>query len=244
MFWGTILNPESFKNQLAMAGVHLSDDQMAQFATYFDELVTVNESFNLTAITEQDEVYLKHFFDSLTLVLNVPDLLEGSASLIDVGSGAGFPALPLKIALPTLKITMVDSLNKRVNFLKNTVKKLGLNDVQVLHGRAEDLGHDSKLRESFDFATARAVARTQVLAEYTLPFVKVGGEFLVMKGSAGQEEMNAGKKALATLGGELLSEKTFELPNGDPRVIQVVKKVAKTPKKYPRQAGTPTKKPL
>lgn len=238
------MNPETFKNELEKDGLVLSDAQMNQFDMYFKELILVNQSFNLTAITEKEEVYLKHFYDSLTLALKVPELMEGEASLIDVGSGAGFPALPLKIALPNLKITMVDSLNKRVNFLKSTAKKLGLDGVAVLHGRAEDLGHDKALRESFDFATARAVARTQVLAEYTLPFVKINGEFLVMKGSAGQDEMKAGKKALATLGGKLIQEESFELPNGDPRVIQVVKKVSKTPNKYPRQAGTPTKKPL
>ncbi|MBS9335625.1 16S rRNA (guanine(527)-N(7))-methyltransferase RsmG [Fructobacillus papyrifericola] len=238
------MNPESFKNQLAEAGLSLSDKQLNQFETYFNELVLANQSFNLTAITEKEEVYLKHFFDSLTLALKVPNLREGKASLIDVGSGAGFPALPLKIALPNLQVTMVDSLNKRVNFLKEMVTKLGLDGVTVLHGRAEGLGQDQKMRESFDYATARAVARTQVLAEYTLPFVKIGGQFLVMKGSAGQDEMKAGQKALLTLGGQMVSEDSFTLPNGDPRVIQVVDKVQKTPKKYPRQAGTPTKKPL
>ncbi|MDD9138583.1 16S rRNA (guanine(527)-N(7))-methyltransferase RsmG [Fructobacillus sp. CRL 2054] len=238
------MDQETFKKMLEEAGLSLSDKQMEQFETYFNELVLANQSFNLTAITEKKEVYLKHFYDSLTLALEIPKLKVGEPTLIDVGSGAGFPALPLKIALPNLQVTMVDSLNKRVNFLKEMVTKLDLTGVTVIHGRAEDLGKDLNLRESFDYATARAVARTQVLAEYTLPFVKIGGEFLVMKGSAGKEEMSAGKKALATLGGKLVSEKAFELPNGDPRVIQVVEKVSKTPKKYPRQAGTPTKKPL
>lgn len=244
LVWRKILNPESFKNQLAEAGLSLSDKQLAQFESYFEKLVLANQSFNLTAITEKEEVYLKHFYDSLTLALEFPELKDGEPTLIDVGSGAGFPALPLKIALPNLKVTMVDSLNKRVNFLKDMVKELGLENVTVIHGRAEDLGKDEKLRESFDYATARAVARTAVLAEYTLPFVHVGGAFLVMKGSAGQEEMKAGQKALDTLGGKLVSETDLTLPNKDPRVIQRVDKVKKTPKKYPRQAGTPSKKPL
>ncbi|MBS9335121.1 16S rRNA (guanine(527)-N(7))-methyltransferase RsmG [Fructobacillus sp. M1-13] len=238
------MDQSQFEKTLNEAGISLSETQLAQFDTYFKELVLANQSFNLTAITEKEEVYLKHFFDSLTLLLKVPELKNSRASLIDVGSGAGFPALPLKIALPDLQVTMVDSLNKRVNFLKEMVDKLGLSGVTVLHGRAEDLGKDPSLRESFDFATARAVARTQVLAEYTLPFVKVGGQFLVMKGSAGQEEMAAGQKALQLLGGKMVQEMTFTLPNGDPRVVQVVDKIGKTPKKYPRQAGTPTKKPL
>ncbi|MCK8617780.1 16S rRNA (guanine(527)-N(7))-methyltransferase RsmG [Fructobacillus sp. M158] len=238
------MDQKTFEKTLEEAGLPLSKTQLAQFETYFNELVLANQSFNLTAITEKEEVYLKHFFDSLTLAMEVPALREGEPTLIDVGSGAGFPALPLKIALPNLQVTMVDSLNKRVNFLKQMVERLGLEGVTVRHGRAEDLGKESALRESFDFATARAVARTQVLAEYTLPFVRIGGQFLVMKGSAGQEEMAAGQKALSTLGGKMVAERSFTLPNGDPRVIQIVDKVAKTPKKYPRQAGTPTKKPL
>ncbi|MDF7637431.1 16S rRNA (guanine(527)-N(7))-methyltransferase RsmG [Leuconostocaceae bacterium ESL0958] len=238
------MNQAAFIDSLEQAGLSLSKAQLAAFDRYFHLLVATNRSVNLTAITEKEAVYLKHFYDSLTLATKVPALREGSASLIDIGSGAGFPALPLKIALPNLSVTLVDSLNKRVNFLKQVVAELGLTDVTIIHGRAEDLGKDNQLREKYDFATARAVAKTAVLAEYTLPFVHVGGQLLVMKGSAGEAELVAGKQALQTLGGQLRDSFSFTLPNGDPRVIQVIDKVQKTPKRYPRQAGTPSKKPL
>lgn len=238
------MDQEAFEKSLADAGLTLSGKQLEQFEKYYSLLVKTNQEFNLTAITDHDEVYLKHFFDSLTLVLHHPALKEAGASLIDIGSGAGFPALPLKIALPDLKVILVDSLNKRVNFLKTVVQELGLENVTVLHGRAEDFGQDSQMREHFDYATARAVAKTAVLAEYTLPFVRLGGQLLVMKGSAGEEELQAGQKALKVLGGQLKDSFDFQLANGDPRVIQVIDKVEKTPKKYPRQAGTPSKKPL
>ncbi|GMA69591.1 hypothetical protein GCM10025879_08370 [Leuconostoc litchii] len=166
------------------------------------------------------------------------------STLIDIGTGAGFPSLPLKIAFPSLQITMVDALKKRVNFLQEVVDTLRLTGVEIVHGRAEDIGQNPKYRENFDYATARAVARTSILAEYTLPFVKIGGRFLVMKGSAARQELSDGQKALATLGGELTEEFEFSLPNGDKRYIQLVNKKAKTPKKYPRQAGTPSKKPI
>ncbi|GAO99975.1 16S rRNA (guanine(527)-N(7))-methyltransferase RsmG [Fructobacillus ficulneus] len=239
-----ILDQALFIKTLTDAGLVLSDEQLAQFDQYFTLLVETNKEFNLTAITDHNEVYLKHFYDSLTLALYQPKLAEGEPTLIDIGSGAGFPALPLKIALPNLKVTLVDSLNKRVNFLKTVVAELGLKNVTVLHGRAEDLGQEAKMREGFDYATARAVARTSVLAEYTLPFVKLGGELLVMKGSAGADELADGQKALTTLGGKLKESFDFQLPNQDPRMIQIIDKVNKTPKKYPRQAGTPSKKPL
>ncbi|GAP04901.1 16S rRNA methyltransferase GidB [Fructobacillus tropaeoli] len=239
-----ILDQEAFVKSLKEAGLTLSDQQIDQFDRYFSLLVETNKEFNLTAITDHDEVYLKHFYDSLTLAFYQPALKVAEPTLIDIGSGAGFPAIPLKIALPNLKVTLVDSLNKRVNFLKTVVADLGLENVTVLHGRAEDFGQDQKMRESFDYATARAVARTAVLAEYTLPFVKLGGQLLVMKGSAGEDELKAGKKALQTLGGQLKESFTFTLPNQDPRMIQIIDKVQQTPKKYPRQAGTPSKKPL
>ncbi|KMK52844.1 Ribosomal RNA small subunit methyltransferase G [Fructobacillus sp. EFB-N1] len=238
------MDQEAFLKTLEEAGLTLSDQQIEQFDRYFSLLVETNKEFNLTAITDHDEVYLKHFYDSLTLAIYQPALRVAKPTLIDIGSGAGFPAIPLKIALPNLKVTLVDSLNKRVNFLKTVVADLGLENVMVLHGRAEDFGQDQKIRESFDYATARAVARTAVLAEYTLPFVKIGGQLLVMKGSAGEDELKAGKKALQTLGGQLKENFTFTLPNQDPRMIQMIDKVQKTPKKYPRQAGTPSKKPL
>lgn len=241
---GDLMDEATFQTALAQAGLTLDATQMAQFDAYYKLLVETNAQMNLTAITEKKEVYLKHFYDSLTLALHVPALLTQEATLIDVGAGAGFPSVPLKIALPHLQITMMDALNKRINFLQTVTNELGLAGVAFVHGRAEDLGHDAKFREQFDYATARAVARTSVLAEYTLPFVKVGGQFLAMKGANGQEELADGQKAIVTLGGEFAKETTFQLPNGDERVIQIINKTKQTPKKYPRQAGTPNKKPI
>ncbi|CAK8053452.1 16S rRNA (guanine(527)-N(7))-methyltransferase RsmG [Eupransor demetentiae] len=238
------MNTDDFKQALEAFGIRLSDFQMQQFESYYKRLVEVNQQFNLTAITEKQDVYLKHFYDSLTLAGYVKSLQSEELTLIDVGAGAGFPSLPLKIAFPNLKVTMIDSLNKRVKFLKEMVQLLGLDGVTVLHGRAEDYGQDSQMRESFDIATARAVARTSVLSEYTLPFVKIGGQLLVMKASTAEAELKDSKGALKVLGGQLKEQFDFDLPNGDPRVIQVIDKVQKTPKKYPRQAGLPSKKPL
>ncbi|WEV54760.1 16S rRNA (guanine(527)-N(7))-methyltransferase RsmG [Leuconostocaceae bacterium ESL0723] len=238
------MDNDEFIKALAGYGVVLDDAQLSQFDAYFNYLVEWNQKFNLTAITDHDEVYLKHFFDSLTLAFFVPTLQEKAVSLIDIGAGAGFPSVPLKIAFPQLKITMVDALAKRVNFLNGLIEHLGLTGIEAVHGRAEDLGHDRHYRGQFDYATARAVARTSVLAEYTLPFVKADGELLVMKGAAAQTELSDGQAALAALGGQLVAEEHFELPNHDERYIQVVKKVGPTPKKYPRQAGTPNKKPI
>jgi 16S rRNA (guanine527-N7)-methyltransferase len=238
------MDEAAFQAALAQAGLPLTDEQMAQLNRYYELLVETNAHMNLTAITERQEVYLKHFYDSLTLALHVPELMQSTGRLIDVGAGAGFPSLPLKIALPHLQVTMMDALQKRIGFLQQVVDELGLTGVELVHGRAEDLGHDARYREQFDYATARAVARTSVLAEYTLPFVQNGGKFLAMKGANGQEELADGKKAISTLGGQLRDEQTFSLPNGDARVIHVIDKVKNTPKKYPRQAGTPNKKPI
>lgn len=235
---------EAFILALEEAGITLTEQQTRQFEQYFDLLVARNEQVNLTAITEKKDVYLKHFYDSLTVLFYEKNLNVPGKTLIDIGTGAGFPSLPLKIMLPELKITMVDSLQKRVNFLQDVVTELGLSHVEIVHGRAEDIGQNLKYREQFDYATARAVARTSVLAEYTLPFVKSGGQFLVMKGSAAQQELADGQKALATLGGTLRHSFDFSLPNGDTRSIQIVDKIKKTPKQYPRQAGTPSRKPI
>lgn len=235
---------EAFILALEEAGITLTEQQTRQFEQYFDLLVARNEQVNLTAITEKKDVYLKHFYDSLTVLFYEKNLNVPGKTLIDIGTGAGFPSLPLKIMLPELKITMVDSLQKRVNFLQDVVTELGLSHVEIVHGRAEDIGQNLKYREQFDYATARAVARTSVLAEYTLPFVKSGGQFLVMKGSAAQQELADGQKALATLGGTLRHAFDFSLPNGDTRSIQIVDKIKKTPKQYPRQAGTPSRKPI
>jgi len=238
------LTVEEFILAVKNAGITLTKHQIQQFEDYFDMLIATNEHVNLTAITEKNDVYLKHFYDSLTISFYEQDLQTAEKTLIDIGTGAGFPSLPLKIVFPQLKITMVDSLQKRINFLQEVVTTLDLSGVEIIHGRAEDIGQNLRYREAFDYATARAVARTSVLAEYTLPFVKKGGKFIVMKGAAAQQELADGKQALATLGGVLHDEFEFSLPNGDVRYIQIVNKNKKTPKQYPRQAGTPSKKPI
>ncbi|MBZ5986047.1 16S rRNA (guanine(527)-N(7))-methyltransferase RsmG [Leuconostoc gelidum] len=235
---------EKFILAVKNAGITLTKHQIQQFEDYFNMLIATNEHVNLTAITEKNDVYLKHFYDSLTISFYEQDLQTAEKTLIDIGTGAGFPSLPLKIVFPQLKITMVDSLQKRINFLQEVVTTLDLSGVEIIHGRAEDIGQNLRYREAFDYATARAVARTSVLAEYTLPFVKKGGKFIVMKGAAAQQELADGKQALATLGGVLHDEFEFSLPNGDVRYIQIVNKNKKTPKQYPRQAGTPSKKPI
>ena len=235
---------EEFILAVKNAGITLTKHQIQQFEDYFDMLIATNEHVNLTAITEKNDVYLKHFYDSLTVSFYEQDLQTAEKTLIDIGTGAGFPSLPLKIVFPQLKIIMVDSLQKRINFLQEVVTTLDLSGVEIIHGRAEDIGQNLRYREAFDYATARAVARTSVLAEYTLPFVKKGGKFIVMKGAAAQQELADGKQALATLGGVLHDEFEFSLPNGDVRYIQIVNKNKKTPKQYPRQAGTPSKKPI
>ncbi len=238
------LTVEEFILAVKNAGITLTKHQIQQFEDYFNMLIATNEHVNLTAITEKNDVYLKHFYDSLTISFYEQDLQTVEKTLIDIGTGAGFPSLPLKIVFPQLKITMVDSLQKRINFLQEVVTTLDLSGVEIIHGRAEDIGQNLRYREAFDYATARAVARTSVLAEYTLPFVKKGGKFIVMKGAAAQQELADGKQALATLGGVLHDEFEFSLPNGDVRYIQIVNKNKKTPKQYPRQAGTPSKKPI
>ncbi|MDR0846237.1 MAG: 16S rRNA (guanine(527)-N(7))-methyltransferase RsmG [Lactobacillales bacterium] len=217
----------------------LSERQQWQFERYFELLVEWNEKINLTAITEHEDVYLKHFYDSLTLSFNYS---LSDQSLCDVGAGAGFPSLPNKILHPDLKITIIDSLNKRLKFLRLLCDELGLENVELVHARAEDAGQNAALREKFDVVTARAVARMNVLSELCLPLVKVGGDFVALKGSAGVEELSEAKVAIKTLGGKIEKVIDFELP--DPREIIIVNKKEKTPKKYPRKAGTPNKEPL
>lgn len=239
------MNPEEFTAALRQNGVDLDDHQIEQFNKYYERLVAVNEHMNLTAITDQAEVYLKHFYDSLTLAFAYPKLQDQPLNMIDVGAGAGFPSLPLKIVFPQLKITIIDSLNKRINFLSELVQELGLEDVTVVHARAEEFGgKNSPEREMYDVATARALARLNVLGELTLPFVKEHDVLLAMKGSQAQDEVEQAKQAINTLGGKIQSEIDVTLPNGDPRTVIVIEKVRKTPKKYPRKPGDPVRKPL
>lgn len=239
------MNPELFATTLSNHNLKLSAKQEQQFKTYFKELITVNEHVNLTRIMEEDEVYLKHFYDSLTPLLLVPEVFTEGAKVCDVGAGAGFPSLPIKILRPDLRLTIVDSLGKRLKFLQELLDKLEISGVELVHGRAEDVGQNPAYREQFDLVTARAVARMSVLSEYCLPLAKTGGKFVALKGPKAASELADAKKALDTLGGKVSFSQEFTLAGTEEeRTIVVVDKVKKTPAKYPRQAGTPNRKPL
>jgi 16S rRNA (guanine527-N7)-methyltransferase len=221
----------------------LSELQLERFELYYSLLVEWNEKMNLTGITEREQVYEKHFYDSITPAFYFD--FTAAQSIIDVGSGAGFPGIPLKICFPSLKLTILDSLNKRLVFLQEVVNRLGLQDVSFVHSRAEDAGQDKKYREAFDIATARAVARMNVLSELCLPFVKPNGFFIVMKGSNVEEELTEAKKAIKVLGARTQKVETLYLPEEEAeRNIIMIRKQEKTPNTYPRKAGTPVKKPL
>lgn len=240
-----MMNPEQFRTALADHGIQLTDQQMNQFANYYRLLVATNEHVNLTAITAKNEVYLKHFYDSLTGAFVFPKLKQ-SITVCDIGAGAGFPSLPLKIAFPDLKVTIVDSLNKRINFLADLVDQLELDDVTLVHARAEDFANaKSEHREQFDLVTARAVANMTVLSELCLPAAKVSGYFLAYKGKSGQKELSAAQKAIKKLGGQVEQSAELTLPGeNDDRQLILVKKVSATQKRYPRRPGIPAKKPL
>lgn len=239
------MNPEIFAEELANYGFKLSSKQKEQFATYYNKLIEFNKKVNPTRITDKNEVYLKHFFDSITPLLEFSDLFKGEKSLCDVGAGAGFPSLPIKILCPDLSITIVDSLGKRLKFLDELVSDLSLDKVTLVHSRAEDAGQNKNLREKFDLVTGRAVARMSVLSEYCLPLAKVDGYLVALKGPKAQDELAEAKNAIEVLGGSVKEVKELTLPDtDDERTLIVVKKVKATPKKYPRQAGTPNRKPL
>lgn len=240
------MNRETFATALVELGVQPTQEQLAQYATYYTYLVAENQKMNLTGITDEPGVYLKHFYDSLTLVKALPDLLTQPKTLCDVGAGAGFPSLPVKIAAPQLEVSIVDSLNKRIEFLQRLSDKLDLKQVHLYHDRAETFGaKHSDHREAYDVVTARAVAPLNVLAELCLPLAKVGGVFVAMKASAVDEELAAAKSAVATLGGKITRVVELTLPeSGDPRTLVVIEKRKPTPKKYPRKPGTPSKLPL
>ncbi|MGD6782365.1 16S rRNA (guanine(527)-N(7))-methyltransferase RsmG [Sutcliffiella horikoshii] len=237
------MNKEQFISLLEEKGISLSSQQLSQFDTYYKLLVEWNEKMNLTAITDEEEVYLKHFYDSTTASFYVD--LNQELSLCDVGAGAGFPSIPLKICFPNLKVTIVDSLNKRITFLQNLANELGLKNVHFVHDRAETFGKNADYREKFDLVTARAVARLSVLSELCLPLVKEGGMFVPMKAAAASDELEKGKKALQILGGKLEKVHSFSLPlEESERNILIINKIKSTPKKYPRKPGTPNKQPL
>ena len=237
------MKPETFYTLLAEQNIILTDQQKAQFERYFELLVEWNEKINLTAITEKEEVYLKHFYDSIAPILHGL-IANQEIKLLDIGAGAGFPSLPMKILYPQLDVTIIDSLNKRINFLQLLAEELGLEGVHFYHGRAEDFAQDKKFRAQFDIVTARAVARMQVLSELTIPYLKVGGKLLALKASNAPEELTESKNALNLLFSKVEDNISYTLPNGDPRYITVVEKKKETPNKYPRKAGMPNKRPL
>lgn len=246
---------ETFRIQMiresAQLGITLSDSQLEQFYSYYEMLVEKNKVMNLTAITEEREVVTKHFSDSLSLFGLLKEMQAGGdvwykiCNVIDVGTGAGFPGIPLKIVFPELRVTLLDSLNKRVMWLKEVCTNLGLEGVCFVHGRAEDIGRQAEHREMYDLCLSRAVANLSSLSEYCMPFVKVGGYFIPYKSGEIDEELNQAKKAIGILGGKLKSVEKFVLPGTDAaRSLVMIEKVKPVSKKYPRKAGLPTKEPL
>lgn len=226
-------------------GLTLSGEQKEQFFQYYELLIEWNKVMNLTAITELSDVVTKHFVDSLLLVKALSNIKTSSYYCIDVGTGAGFPGIPLKIAFPALKITLLDSLNKRVGFLNEVIGKLGLTEIAAVHGRAEDFGRDDKYREKFDLCVSRAVANLSTLSEYCIPFVKKGGMFISYKSGKVEEEAAEAAGAVKKLGGEMGPAVVLTLPGTDvERTFIPIKKLGITPKKYPRKAGMPSKEPL
>ncbi|MBR5992700.1 MAG: 16S rRNA (guanine(527)-N(7))-methyltransferase RsmG [Lachnospiraceae bacterium] len=245
------ISKEEYLNSLSSKlNIELSKEQLDSFLKYYELLIDWNEKINLTAITEYEDVCLKHFVDSMSIVnafSSYDEALEffKDKTLIDVGTGAGFPGVCLKILFPELNITLMDSLDKRIKFLNEVIAALNLKKITTVHARVEDAAKTSEYRESFDFATARAVASLPVLSEYCLPFVKVGGSFIAYKSEKVLEEISISANALNVLGGKIESKFSFDLPDSRlARTILFIKKDSSTPDKYPRKAGTPSKKPL
>lgn len=230
-----------FIEEASKISISFTEKQLEQFRMYYEMLVEKNKVMNLTGITEWDEVLEKHFLDSISLIRAID--LNKDLSVIDMGTGAGFPGIPLKIAFPNLKITLADSLNKRVLFLQKVIDALELEGIEAIHGRAEDLARDKKYRENYDLSVSRAVANLSTLSEYCLPFVKIGGQFISYKSGEVDEEVNESKSAVFLLGGKIKDTIKFELGESG-RSFIIIDKVNGTPKTYPRKAGTPSKKPL
>lgn len=234
-------NLEKFEIGLKNLNISLSERQMEQFITYYEFLVETNKVMNLTAITEFDEVIEKHFLDSLSLY-QIYDLSKES-KILDLGTGAGFPGIPLKIAFPEIQLVLADSLNKRIKFLQEVIEKLGLEKIEAVHARAEELARNKQYREQFDLCVSRAVANLSSLSEYCIPFVRVDGKFISYKSGEIEEEVNQAKKAISILGGKITDVYKFDLYE-QKRSFVVIEKMKKTPGTYPRKAGTPTKQPL
>lgn len=244
-------NLDSFLNDLEELNIKLNEVQLCQFMAYYELLVEWNQVMNLTAITDFEEVCKKHFIDSLSLVKvsgeNSKEVFDINkiTNVIDIGTGAGFPGIPLKIAFPNIKITLLDSLNKRINFLQTVIEELELTEVVAIHGRAEDLARQSDYREKFDLCVSRAVSNLSTLSEYCLPYVKKNGRFISYKSEKLTEEITSAKKAISILGGRIENQKAFTIPNSDiHRNLLVIYKCENTPDKYPRKAGLPEKKPI
>lgn len=234
---------DKFENRLLQLDIQITEQMKEQFAIYYDILCEWNEIMNLTAITQFDEVVEKHFLDSLALGAYLK--MKGNLKLIDIGTGAGFPGIPLKIVYPQLHVLLVDSLNKRVRFLNEVIQRLNLSNIFAVHGRAEELARKNEYREQYDLCVSRAVAHLASLSEYCLPFVKTGGVFAAYKSSDIADEVEQSKKAIQILGGKLKSVEMFQLPEtAYNRSFVMIDKVKNTSKKYPRKAGTPAKCPL
>ena len=218
-----------------------NEKQIEQFYKYMKLLIEWNEKINLTAITDENEIILKHFIDSLTIAKYIPN----NVSFADVGTGAGFPGIPIKIYREDVNVILVDSLNKRINFLNEVISELSLENIESIHSRVEEFGKNKKYREKFDIVTARAVANLSVLSEYLIPLVDIDGKCICMKGSEVQEELNESKNAINILGGKVEKIESFELPDSDMRRnVVIISKIRNTPSKYPRKPGTPAKEPI
>lgn len=231
------------KEKCQKAGIELQEHQLKEFQKYYEMLIEKNKVMNLTAITEWEEVVDKHFVDSLALTQVVS--LKEPIQILDLGTGAGFPGIPLKIAFPKLKIVLLDSLNKRIKFLNEVIEELGLSGITAIHGRAEDYARQPEYREQFDLCVSRAVANLSTLSEYCIPYVKQGGKFISYKSGDVKEEVETAKKAVSDLGGKICDTVKFSLPNTDiERSFVIIQKQKKTPKIYPRKAGLPSKEPI
>ncbi|MGN0521361.1 MAG: 16S rRNA (guanine(527)-N(7))-methyltransferase RsmG [Eubacterium sp.] len=236
-----MINYDLLAREAEKIGIDLGDYGIERFDNYAERLLRWNEHVNLTSITDPDEILIKHFIDCLYIFKYVD--MKDDEKIVDVGSGAGFPGMPLLMANPKLDVTFVDSVGKKLAFLKDVLRTSGLFG-EIVHKRAEEIGKDSDYRESFDYAVARAVAPLNILCEYCMPLVKVGGLFIAMKGSNAPAELEQAKKAIKVLGGEVAKTAEFTLPNGDPRTIIIIRKISQTPTKYPRKTKKIDTKPL
>lgn len=230
-----------FKEQLISYGYDPTDYQISSFERYYELLIKWNEKINLTAITEYKEVFIKHFLDSVSIIKAYD--MSAVSSVIDVGTGAGFPGIPIKIMFPHINVTLLDSLNKRLNFLNEVINELSLENIYTVHGRAEDIAKEKDHREKYDLCVSRAVANLSTLSELCIPFVKVGGSFVSYKSEKATDEITNAGKAIQLLGGSLKKRIDFDL-DGNNRTFIIIDKISSTTKKYPRKAGTPAKEPL